>query len=96
MRYVAFALMGLASLYAYTTISAASGVYFRHRPVGARSQRRVTHRLAHATAYWECSVALVLIALQGWSALPNVIAIVGTAAIIWLTPALIDQPWRMR
>jgi hypothetical protein len=92
-KYVAFALFALAGVRMWIALNAATRSYFG--PDGSlshpRALRRATRQMAHATALWELTVALVLVTLQGWAAFPNVIAIMGTAVIIWWTPRLTNQ-----
>jgi hypothetical protein len=43
-------------------------------------------RMRRRTAVWEASVALVLITLEGWSALPNAIVLGCGVGMLWLMP----------
>lgn len=96
-KYAAFAVMAVASLRMWVAITTVSTIYFRTEPpVGPRALRRTTRRMMHTVALWEVSVALVAATLGGWSSAPNVIALTGTAAMLWWSPLLIDQQRRLR
>ena len=62
--------------------------------VPTQDRRRASRGLMRTAALWECTIGAMLLYLEGWHALPNAIALVGTGGILmasqWMSERLSD------